>query len=71
LPLIEPLYQSLRKKVLETDYLPGHISTIKVLDKSKPGKTHLVYQWVLRNPTSGNFLFVYQKGRDTNGLTET
>ena len=40
--LIEPLYQSLRKNVLETDYLQGDESTIKVLDKSKPGKTHLV-----------------------------
>lgn len=69
--LLEPLYEALHKNVLETDYLQGDESTIKVLDTNKPGKTHLGYQWVFRNPTSGNVLFVYRKGRGTNGLIET
>lgn len=69
--LLEPLYEALRKNVLITDYLQGDESTIKVLDRNKPGKTHLGYQWVFRNPTSGNVLFVYRKGRGANGLTET
>lgn len=69
--LLEPLYQTLRKDVLKTDYLQADESTIKVLDSNKPGKTHLGYQWVFRNPTSGNVLFVYRKGRGANGLRET
>ena len=69
--LLEPLYQALRNNVLKTDYLQGDESTIKVLDTNKPGKAHLGYQWVFRNPTSGNVLFVYRKGRGANGLTET
>jgi hypothetical protein len=69
--LLQPLYQALWQNVLTTNYLMVDESTMKVLDKSKPGKTHLGYQWVFRNPTSGNVLFVYRKGRGTNGLTET
>ena len=69
--LLDPLYEALRKNVLDTDYLQGDESTFKVLDNDKPGKTHLGYQWVFRNPTSGNVLFVYRKGRGTNGLVET
>ena len=69
--LLEPLYQALRKNVLDTNYLQGDESTMKVLDNNKAGNTHLGYQWVFRNPLSGNVLFVYRKGRGTNGLTET
>lgn len=69
--LLKPLYEALRKNVLTTDYLQGDESTIKVLDRTKAGKTHLGYQWVFRNPMSANVLFVYRKGRGTNGLTET
>jgi transposase len=69
--LLDPLYQALRQNVLNTGYLQGDESTIKVLDNNKPGKTYLGYQWVFRNPTSGNVLFVYRKGRGANGLTET
>lgn len=69
--LLEPLYEALRKNVLTSSYLQVDESTMKVLDNSKPGKTHLGYQWVFRNPVSGNVLFVYRKGRGANGLTET
>ena len=69
--LLEPLYETLRKNVLHTDYLQGDESTMKVLDSNKAGNTHLGYQWVFHNPLSGNVLFVYRKGRGANGLTET
>ena len=69
--LLEPLYRALRHNVLDTDYLQGDESTIRVLDRTKPGQTHLGYEWVLRNPVSGNVLFVYRRGRGTNGLTGT
>lgn len=69
--LLEPLYEALRQNVLDTNYLQGDESTLKVLDNNKAGNTHLGYQWVFRNPLSGNVLFVYRKGRGANGLTET
>ena len=77
--LLEPLYEVLRKDVLNTDYLQGDESRIQVLDwtdrKSKKGKpntkTHLGYMWVFRNPMSGNVFFVYRSGRGAKVLHET
>jgi len=77
--LLEPLYDALRKNVLDTDYLQGDESRIQVLDwtenkseKGKPDtKTHLGYMWVFRNPLSGNVFFVYRSGRGANVLHET
>jgi transposase len=77
--LLKPLYEVLRKDVLDTDYLQGDESRIQVLDwtdrKSKKGKpntkTHLGYMWVFRNPVSGNVFFVYRSGRGAKVLHET
>lgn len=76
--LLEPLYPLLQQDVLDTDYLQGDESRIKVLiwmekDPKKPDKknTHLGYMWVFRNPQTGNVFFAYRKGRGTNVLNET
>lgn len=76
--LLEPLYPLLEQDVLDTDYLQGDESRIKVLnwtekDAKKPDKknTHLGYMWVFRNPQSGNVFFTYRKGRGSNVLNET
>lgn len=68
--LLEPLYKSLHRLVLESDYLQADESPIKVLDEDKPGSTHQGYQWVVRNPLNGLVLFRYRKGRGADGIKE-
>jgi len=68
--LLEPLYQVLIKKILETSYVQADESTLKVLDKNKKGSTHLGYQWVYHSPELGYVYFHYRKGRGQNGPKE-
>lgn len=68
--LLEPLYNVLKQKILESDYIQADESPIKVLDKDKKGSTHQGYQWVYRNPLQGLVLFNYRKGRGQNGPKE-
>ena len=65
--LLEPLYNRLKQKVLDSDYLQADESPIQVQDKNKSGKTHRGYQWVYHTPLEGLVLFDYQKGRGKNG----
>jgi transposase len=65
--LLEPLYNRLKQKVLDSDYLQADESPIQVQDNSKSGKTHRGYQWVYYAPLEGLVLFDYQKGRGKNG----
>ncbi len=65
--LMQPLYASLKKQVLASDYLQADESPIKVLDKDKIGSTHQGYQWVYHTPQTGLVLFNYQKGRGKQG----
>jgi transposase len=44
--LIEPLYETLKTKVISTDYLMADETPIPVLTKDKPGATHKGYHWV-------------------------
>lgn len=61
--LLDALYQTHRRRVLDTDYLQADESPIKVLDSEKKGKTHQGYQWVYRNPLNGLVLFDYRTVR--------
>lgn len=65
--LLEPLYNRLKQKVLDSNYLQADESPIQVQDKTKNGKTHRGYQWVYHAPLEGMVLFDYQKGRGKNG----
>ncbi|MBK8416939.1 MAG: IS66 family transposase [Bacteroidetes bacterium] len=65
--LLDPLYEALKKKILQSGYLQADETTIKVLDKNIKGKTHLGYYWVYRDPVSGLVLFDYRKGRGREG----
>jgi len=65
--LLKPLYNRLKQKLLESDYLQADESPIQVQDKHKSGKTHRGYQWVYQAPLEGLVLFDYQKGRGKNG----
>ncbi|MGX1023682.1 IS66 family transposase [Psychroflexus sp. MBR-150] len=68
--LLDPLYNTLKQKILESDYIQADESPIKVLDKDKKGSTHQGYQWVYRNPLQGLVLFNYHKGRGQHGSKE-
>ena len=68
--LLEPLYQSHLRAVMQTNYLQADESPIKVQDSSKKGKTHQGYMWVYRNPSNGLVLFDYRKGRGMHGPKE-
>ncbi len=65
--LLKPLYEKLKQKILESDYLQADESPIQVQDSEKRGKTHRGYQWVYQDPLSRLVLFDYQKGRGKNG----
>jgi transposase len=68
--LLEPLYDKLKKKVLDTEYLQVDESPINVMDNDKQGKTHQGYMWVYHSPLNNLILFNYRKGRGMQGPKE-
>ena len=68
--LIMPLYEALKKLVLQSDYLHVDESPIKVLDKDKKGTTHRGYFWVYQNSVERLVLFDYREGRGREGPEE-
>jgi transposase len=65
--LIDPLYESLKKLIVQSNYLHADESPIKVLDKDKKGQTHRGYYWVYHNSIDGLVWFNYQEGRGREG----
>ena len=65
--LLEPLYDTLKRRVLAQGYLQVDETPIQVLDKSKKGKTHRGYHWVYYSPLEKTVLFDYQHGRSREG----
>jgi len=65
--LIDPLYESLKKLIVQSNYLHADESPIKVLDKDKKGQTHRGYYWVYHNSIDGLVWFDYQEGRGREG----
>lgn len=65
--VIEPLYQVLKKQMLQSDYLMVDETPIKVLESAKKGSTHQGYYWVYKSPHDNLVLIDYQKGRDQKG----
>jgi transposase len=65
--LIEPLYEALKKEVLQSTYLHADETPIKVLDKDKKGQTHRGYYWVYQNSIDKIVFFDYQPGRGREG----
>ena len=68
--LLEPLYNTLKQKILDSDYIQADESPIKVQDSDKANSTHQGYQWVYHNPLQKLVLFNYRKGRGQNGPKE-
>ncbi len=66
--LITPLYNQLKKLVLNQGYLQVDETPIKVLDhKNKKGKTHQGDHWVYNAPLQNAVFYDYQQGRGREG----
>lgn len=66
--MLEPLYEMLKQKVLESGYMQVDESPIQVLDNTnKKGSSHKGYQWVYHSPEERLLFFDYHKGRDVEG----
>lgn len=65
--LITPLYEALKKQVLQSPYLHADETPLKVLDKDKKGSTHRGYYWVYHNSLDDLVFFDYQQGRGREG----
>ena len=65
--LLFPLYDTLKYRVLSQGYLQVDETPIRVLDKSKKGKTHRGYHWVYYSPLEKTVLFDYRDGRSREG----
>lgn len=68
--LLEPLYEALKQKILNTNYLMADETPISVLTKDKPGSTHKGYHWVYYDPVNKLAVFDYQKTRGREGPDE-
>lgn len=68
--LIEPLFESLKKQVLQSSYLHADETPIKVMSKDKQGETHRGYYWVYQNSIDKIVFFDYQEGRGREGPME-
>ena len=62
--LLYPLYEKLKQKVLDSNYLMMDETTIKVMDKSKKGTTHRGYFWAAQAQPANLVFFEYQPGRN-------
>lgn len=66
--MLEPLYEILKQRVLESGYMQVDESPIQVLDNNnKKGSSHKGYQWVYHSPEERLLFFDYHKGRDMEG----
>jgi transposase len=65
--LIAPLYETLVKKILKSNYLQADETRTQVLDRDKKEKTHRGFLWVYRSVEQGLVLFDYNKSRGKEG----
>jgi transposase len=65
--LLYPLYDTLVKAVLNTDYLQVDETPLPVLDEGTKGHTHRGYIWVYHSPGQRLVLFDYRSGRGKEG----
>lgn len=60
--LLEPLYDTLRKEVLSSDYVQIDETTIPVMNKDHPGATCKGYHWIVKAPEERKLYFHYDEG---------
>ena len=64
---LTPLWEAMKTKITETDYLMADETPIPVLTKDKPGSTHRGYHWVYYDPIRKIVIFDYQQSRSRSG----
>jgi len=62
-----PLYETQRALVQQSSYIMVDETPLPVLDRTKPGKTHLGYHWVYHDPIAKLVWFDYRPGRSRAG----
>jgi transposase len=67
---LEILYDFLKAKMKGLGYLQLDETTLKVLDSTLKGKTHLGYYWAFNCPISNILFFEYNKGREADYINE-
>ena len=65
--LLEPLYDTLKSRLLSSDYIMADETPVPVLTKDKPGSTHKGYHWAYYDPVNKLAVFDYQKTRGREG----
>lgn len=61
------LWEAMKAKIVETDYLMADETPIPVLTEDKPGATHQGYHWVYCNPVETMAVFDYRHSRSREG----
>ena len=67
--LLEPLYESLKHRVLSQGYLQVDETPIQVLDKRSKNNIFRGYHWVYYSPLEKTVLFDFREGRSARGPT--
>jgi len=65
--LIKPLYDHIKDKVLDCDYLMVDETRIKVQQEGQPGKCHEGWLWLYENPHTKLVIYDYQRTRSSVG----
>jgi hypothetical protein len=60
--LLEPLYETLKKEVMSSDYIQIDETRIPVMDRDHPGATKKSYHWIIRAPELRKLYFHYDEG---------
>ena len=68
--LLEPLYEELKKQLLNQSYIQADETPIKVLDPDNKETSHRGYYWVYHSPHKKLVLFDYRQGRGRDGPRE-
>lgn len=63
---LDILYEYKFQKILKQKYLQVDETTLKVLESTKQGASHLGYFWVYNDPINGSTVFKYQEGRQAH-----
>ena len=63
LDVLTPLYDLLKRQILQSEYIQADETGINVLDSEKRGSTHQGYLWAYRDVINNLILFEYQPGR--------
>ncbi len=64
---LSPLWETMKSKIVYTNYLMADETPISVLSEDKPGATHRGYHWVYYDPIRKIVVFDYRETRGREG----